>query len=276
MTILSTVLLCSMETWMIGIASSVIGAILGIFLLFLLVRPRIKIIDKIAIDEDNKLMFCFKNRSICPCINVQASVKVVKKHGNDDETEYKIDLEDSYSPFMSGRWSKEKDAEVGVVTEKTKEELPTNLRLIVTAQHAVSGIISVTTKDFVSNDAQKGTFEKGLFIPARSDYARVYTREHLKAKRIVGWVTTVLVALLTLLYGIYQAENWVHVAICFVILTCFSSLMILLWSSHVQSRVNAFSSRGISHSINLLMIALEQQRPNLQRNTEDIEADKDE
>lgn len=259
---------CSLLT---GVLASVIGAITVLFILFFIFRPRIKVCKDIAIDENGKLMFCFCNRSIAPCINVQVAVKVVNEHDNADETEYKIELEDSTTPYMSGRWSKKKDAEVGVITKNTKEELPSHLRIIISAQHAISGIVSVTTQDFLSNSAKEGSFEKGLFIPKESDYARVCSREHLKAKKIANWICAIAIALITIVYGLFFAETWQSIIVCFVLLSCFAGLWIIFWSIHVQSRINAFSSRNISHKINLLMVAIRKDIPNIKREIEDVE-----
>lgn len=268
------ILLCSMETWFVGIASSIIGAVLVVFLLFFMFRPRIRIKEEIAIDKDKKLMFCFSNRSICPCVNVQASVKVVQEHDNADETEYKIDLEDAVSPYMSGYWSKEKDSEVGVVTEKTKQELPSHLRLIVTAQHAVSGIISVTTKDFGTDDAKEGTFEKGLFIPKGSDYGCTYIRKRLKERTIVVWTSTILVILFAAIFKLCLPTTWLQTLFCFIVLTSIAILSILLWLIQILIRANAFSSNKIN-KINLLMLAFGKEFPNLKKDVEDIEPDEE-
>lgn len=259
---------CSLLT---GVLSSVIGAITVLFILFFIFRPRIKVHKEIVVDEDRKLMFCFSNKSIAPCINVQVALKVVTEHDNADETESKIDLEDSTSPYMSGRWSKKKDSEVAVVTQKTKEELPSHLRIIISAQHAVSGIVSVTTQDFFAESAKDGTFEKGLYIPKGSDYARVCSREHLKSKKIASWICAACISIITLAYGLFFAETWQAIIVCFILLSCFSTLIIIFWSIHVQSRINAFSSRSIFHKINLMMVAIGKEFPKIKRDIEDIE-----
>ncbi len=163
------VVMMDISTFIGGVLSSVIGALIVLFVLFYFFRPRIKIYNEIAIDEDGKLVFCFRNKSIAPCINVKVAVKVVEEEENANETEYIIELEDATYPYMSGRWSKKKDLELGVVTMKAKEEYSSHLRIFISAQHAISGIVSVTTRDFNTDNARKGDFVKGRFVPKESD-----------------------------------------------------------------------------------------------------------
>lgn len=273
---LTMIMLCELTTFWIGVLSSVAGAIFGVFLLFIVFRPRIEIKSEIAFDEDGQLMFCFKNRSLFPCVNVHAAVKAVNEHDNDDETEYKIELEDNTSPYMSGRFSKEKDSEVGVVTRETRDKLPSHLRLIVTAQHSVSGIISVYTKDFESNDAKEGTFEKGLFVPKNCDYAQMYMRNHLKQIRIVSWICGFTILVLTALYWIFLAETWLKAIECYAFLLCFFGIILLCWQNYVQSRATAFSSRRmISRKVRLMIIELSKRIPKYPQNVEDVKADEE-
>lgn len=269
--LITMIILCNLTTFGVGVLSSVIGAIIVVFLLFFLLRPRMKVNDKIAIDSNKKLIFCFKNRSISPCINVHVLIKQVKELGNADESEYNFELEDDDAPYMSGCLSKENDNELGVITRHEVSEIPAHLRMIISAQHAISGITSVTTKDFFAQNAQEGTFEKGLFIPKGSDYARVYTRQHLRLKKIVSWISGSLIVLLTALYGVLFAETWQQVALSFILLTCFTGIIILFWQSHVQARANAFSSRGLSKSIHLMMIAFGKKFPGFRGDVEEVE-----
>lgn len=220
-------------------------------------------------------MFCFGNRSIFPSVNVQASVKAVLEHDNADETEYKISLEDSVSPYMSGRWSKEKDTELGVVTKQTKNELPSHLRLIVTAQHAASGIISVTTKDFGTDDAKEGTFEKGLFIPNGSDYGCTYIRERIKERYFIIWPCVIMLILISAITIFVLHAPWWVTLISIITLVGVELLLVLLWMCQILVRANAFSSRKMN-KINLLMIALGKINPQTARAVEDIEADEEE
>lgn len=270
---LSTILLCNMANLGIGVLASVIGAIMVVFILFYVFRPRIKIDKEVAIDQEGKLMFCFRNKSIFPCINVHVYVKTVTEHDNADETEYKIRLDDDTSPYMSGCLSREKDTEVAVVTDEKISPVPPHLRMVVSAQHALSGVISVTTQDFVSHNAMKGSFEHGVFVPEGTDYARMYVRNKFKALRIMSWISLGLVILMTTLFGIFVSQAWLDIVLCFIILSAFFILILLLCLNFIQYRANAFSSKKISRGMRFLMVAFGKEFPKYKRDIVDIEAD---
>ena len=265
-----TILLCIMTTFWVGLASSVVGAIFVVFFLFYLFRPRFRVLKEIAINDEGKLMFCFKNKSLFPCINIHVTVKQVKEHDNADESEAPLDLEDSKEAYMKGRFAQENESEIGVVTKNAVHSIPAHLRLIISAQHAVSGICAVNVHDFVANDAQDGKFEKGLFIPKGNDYGRIYTRKQLGATKITSWILAVVIVAFTILFGILWSASWIQTAICFILLMCTFGIALLLWLNFVQARVNAFSSQRIN-KINLLMLALEQKKSNLQDHAVDVE-----
>ena len=73
-------------------------------------------------------------------------VKAVFKHG-EDETEGNIHLEDNFVACMRGYCGKENDNVIGVHTKDALVPVPKHLRVIISAQHSVSGITAVSTRD---------------------------------------------------------------------------------------------------------------------------------
>lgn len=253
--IIETILLCDISSFWISLASSIAGSILVIFLLFFFFRPRFKVNKEIVIDKDGKLGFCFKTRSIFPCINIHVTVNKVKEHANDDESEAPMTLQYDTEALMKGCFGKENESELGMFTKDPIEIIPQHIRIVISAQHAVSGIFAATTHNFVASDAKRGRFEKGIFVPDGSSYAQEYIRMHLKRQRIAFWVCLGIIILLTILYAILMSASIVNTVLCFIILYGFATICLILWHIYVLARADAFSSK-MFHKINLLLLAL--------------------
>ena len=253
-----TILLCSMLSLWIGILTSVLGSLVVVFLLFIIFRPRFIVRDEIAITKDGKLIFCFKNKSIFPCMNIRVSVKRIREAANADEMEDELKLAHTDIAYMSGRWGKENDSEIGVYSAKAEDPIEPHLRIVISAQHAVSGLSGVAIHNYVASDAKKGKFEKGLFVPKGSNYARVYIRQHLKIFRRVFWTSVVLVAIMTVLFGVFVSSNWIYICFCYMLLNIFAFMCLTIWHCYIQTRANAFSSMSFAQTINLMMLAIKQ------------------
>lgn len=252
---LETILLCDTYSFWIGLASSMAGSILVVFLLFFFFRPRFKVNKEIAIDKQGKLGFCFKTKSLFPCINIHVTVNKVKEHANADESEASMNLEYDNEALMKGCFGKENESELGVYTKDPIDKIPQHIRIVISAQHAVSGIFAATTHNFVASDAKGGRFEKGIFVPNGSSYAQEYIRMHLKKQRITFWICIGIIVPLTILYAICISASVVNIALCFIILFSFTSICLILWHIYVLARADAFSSK-MFHKFNLLMLAL--------------------
>ena len=136
--------------WLAGMVTSVLCSLIVVLILFVALRPRFEIKKNYTIEEDGKLSFSFRNKSIFGCVNVQVYLKNVLVEDNGDEVEENIELEDVSALHMSGYWSKSQDKELSVNTNMALKEIPKHMRLIVSAQHSVSNIISSTSCDFFS------------------------------------------------------------------------------------------------------------------------------
>ncbi len=131
--------------WESALASAV-GSFAVIFILFWLVRPRIAIDDRYKIRDNGTLTFIFRNKSIFNVVNVNVRIKAVFEEG-EDETEGNIYLEDNYVACMRSCFRKDNDNVIGVHTKNALTPIPKHLRVIVSAQHSVSGITAVATRD---------------------------------------------------------------------------------------------------------------------------------
>ena len=266
----SVVLLCTLESWFVGICSSIIGAIFVVFFLFFFFRPKIEIGKEIAIRDDKTLELCVKNKSMCTLVNIRAYLKEVKVENNADENERKIPLKVDDRAFLCSRFKKENESELGFFTKEPIQEIPSRLRLIVSSQHSISGLTAVTTRDFVSSNARQGSFQKGLFIPKGSDYARVYSQRCLQKGKITFWLLSIAVIGSTIAFGIFTSHVWWHIIACFAILASCSLLIMLFMYCHAQAKVSAFSSRLIFQEMNLLQITFNKIASN-QLRTEEVE-----
>ena len=131
--------------WESALASA-IGSFGVIFILFWLIRPRICIKKNYIVQPDGALTFCFRGYTLFKSVNVRIQVKAVTESGT-DETEGNIALVDDYVASLSGILGKENDRTIGVHTKEPIKSIPKHLRVIVSAQHSVSGITAVTTRD---------------------------------------------------------------------------------------------------------------------------------
>lgn len=274
MTIL-TIFLFDVATSIWGLLTSILGSVIVVFLLFLFFRPRIKIRKEIALDENGKMMFCFKNVSLFPCFNIKVAVAVVDEENNADEDEATISLVRDYGAYAVGRLGKENDSEIGVIAKDAITPIPLHLRIIISAQHAISGLTSVTTRDFLASDAKMGKFEKGIFVPKESTYGKVYTRAKIKSIKILGWCLGIFMVIFVVLFGFWGMKSWLQLFELVGLLFLLWSVIILLLYVRVQSRVNAYSSDA-KKTFNFLSIAFNRHvTPNRGRKVEDVVPDEE-
>lgn len=267
---LLTIFLFEASNFFWGLLASILGSIIVVFLLFFFFHPRIKVRKEIALIEDGRMMFCFKNISLSSCFNISVAVADVDEDNNADETEAYIPLERNYRAYVKGCIGKGNDSEISVFAKDAITPIPSHLRIIISAQHAVSGLTSVTTHDFVASDAKRGIFEKGIFVPEGSTYAKVYTRAKIRIIQNIGRYLGVIAIIAVILFGCFWMKSWIE-------LLALGGKLFILWSAiisllyiRVLSRANAFSS-DIKKTFNFLSIAFNRhENPNRERNAEDI------
>ena len=253
-----------------GLLTSVLGSLIVVIILFVFFRPRIRVRKEIAIDENGRMTFCFRNASLSSCFNINVAVAVVDEKNNEDENEATITLERNYGAYIAGRFGQENDSEICVNAADSIKPIPPHLRIIISAQHAISGLTSVTTRDFVASDAKKGKFEKGIFVPEESTYGQVYTRDKIKKINKFGWVFGIFVIIATILFHHFIANVWTETLLCLGILLILWFLIGLLLYVRVLSRVNAFSPAQ-KKTFNFLSIAIgRHENSNKGRDVEDV------
>lgn len=220
--------------------------------------------------DDGRMMFCFKNVSLSSCFNINVAVADVDEDNNADETEAYIPLERNFRANVEGCLGKENDSEISVFAKDVITPVPSHLRIIISAQHSVSGLTSVTVHDYAASDAKRGKFEKGIFVPRESTYGQVYTRNEIKKINKFGWGTSVMMLIATFLYGFYWMNSLLDLLMFIGILVILWVVIILLLYVRVQSRVNAFSSAP-KKTFNFLSIAINRrENPKRGRDIQDI------
>ena len=233
-------------------------------------HPRIKVKKEIALNEDGRMMFCFKNISLFPSFNINVTVAVVEEKNNADEKESTIALVRNYGAYVVGLFGKENDSEICVMAKDAITPIPSRLRIIISAQHAVSGLTSVTTHDFVASDAKRGKFEKGMFVPEASTYGQVYARDKIKKINKIGLGFGIISILAPILYYYFIAEEMKETLLFGGIILILGILIVLLLYARVLARVNAFSS-DYKKTFNFLSIAINRHANlNRGRDVEDV------
>ncbi len=206
-------------------------SIIGIFIAFLLLRPKLYCHPIVAYnDTDKKLMFHIHNNSLFHAINtkVEASFFKIENEGAGDRyVVHKFDLENNDIPYLSWIFghdnqrsfevctlgkSEDKNEEVLSYLEKKEIdcEIYDGIELRIIATHPVSRNTAIFTRCFYCNDILNGYFDNRKFMGVdRNGDAQKYTnnqyRRDLTCK--ISHCIMLVTLLLTLVYTMISIVN---------------------------------------------------------------------
>lgn len=156
-------------------------SIIGIFIAFLLLRPKLYAHPIVAYNKtEKKLMFHIHNNSVFHAINtkVEANLFKIENEGAGDRyVIHKLNLENNDIPYLSWRFGHDNQRSFEVCTPSNNEDVLSYLQkkeiddvtfdgieLQVIATHPISRNTAILTRYFYRNDILNGYFDNRKFI----------------------------------------------------------------------------------------------------------------
>lgn len=243
----------SMSNFGWGILASGVVAVVALFLFFLILRPRIKIMPVVAYKNvkksDKEIYNCevaLVNKGFFASNDIRVKAYIVKHNSNESERDEEI-AHDNILTLKGYLRNENVSTTVFKFTLPTKG-IPEKLKISVLSKHAVSSVEYGVTKVFNVNDFRIGGYEKGIFISAGNTYKQAVMRKNISLfKRIVPCaILFMLIVILVLsVFCSLSVITMLLISLC-VLLLLFS--VITTWQLYINSKADAYSSVVAHHT----------------------------
>lgn len=247
--------------WM-SVLSSMLAAIITLFLFFRLFRPRVFVAPTIACfkekNKEQKFQILIKNKGIFEVNDVKICMEGTFDMPNGDIKSFSIIEKPIHILSLKGVFHNSNlNEECYTFSIPSKDAImPMKLILTVLSQHSVSSIVAGRRFEFTQVDYKEGSYEKGLFIPKGLTYKQVLCRDSLLCMK---WIFTISIAILlleALLLFVLKLLSIQNGIIIFATTFITTMLFAILWQQYIYAKGNAYNGGYINQNIQINMASI--------------------
>lgn len=146
----------------INLAETILGVFVGIWGVFVLLRPWLKIYPVLAMDEQDIGRILIKNYNLTDLFDVSITLEYCFMDDNGNLKTSKIDIQDSEIPILRNICYETENAHVWH-TERPMGQMVVAtdyIRCRIIATHSLSGIHFIKEREFHIDDCRKGYYDK--------------------------------------------------------------------------------------------------------------------
>lgn len=260
----------------ISVLSSMVAAIITLFLFFRLFRPRVIIAPTIAYfkekNKEQKFQILIRNRGIFEINDVKICMEGTFDLPNGDIESFSIIEDPIHILSLKGIFHDSNLNEACYTFSMPSKDarMPKKLTLKVLSQHSVSSIVAGKRFEFTQINYKKGSYEKGLFIPEGLNYKNVLFRNGIFNLKRSSFVLVVLLLFESIaLFASQIFSNGVNMLI--IIGSFFMILLILiLWLLLVYAKGNAYNKGYITHNLKIIMASFKNNQSTSSSDAEEV------
>lgn len=146
----------------INIAENILGVFVGIWGVFLILKPRLKIYPRLALDDNNIGRILIKNCNLTDLFDVSITLEYCFMDENGNLKTSKIDIQDSEIPILRNICYETENAHAWHTVKPMDQMVDTTdyIRCRIVATHSLSGIHFIKERKFRIDDCRKGYYDK--------------------------------------------------------------------------------------------------------------------
>ena len=260
----------------LGILASVFAAIIVLFLFFVVFRPRLEILPKVAYYEvhEKKLplkhcQIAIKNKGFSSCNDIR--VEISKHLLSDYDEETRVQLEKQKYLSIEGRFGSDAHSTINVefnieplVIKNSKGNnekiyFPRRIIVEVLAQNALSGIITPTRRVFTTEDFSVGRYVNTILVEQGDTYKQAIMKPNMKhlKKASISLASLWILASIGLMMSSMLLS--IKLGLSLLLLVLFA-VGILLWQLKVYTKAEAYTMSNIAHIVKATIIELHEHK----------------
>lgn len=244
----------------ISVLSSLVAAIIALFLFFKLFRTRLVILPTIGLVKNKnnqvELQFLLKNKGLFDAMDIKIKIEEVGEFQNEDIKSTEICTTPIHYFSLKGILHPSNDNELCIkVPFSSMDNIPNKIAIILISQHSLSGVVRVKRFEFQLGNYEEGQYEKGLFIPFRLSYKQKLFRNNISLieKCIVASFSIVLIeGLILFTLQFFSLEVNIIIILMSILLAILS---IVLWILLIHLKGNAYN-KCVNRHVQIIMAAI--------------------